>query len=522
MDYFEDHPPQSGERFQEDSPYFELVKPAFDTGDFCGKWKQTCIIYTYGKVPESRIMLLGLGKKEEISPFKVKISFAYALKTLQKLNIKEVSTFIDKKCNEDECMEISEFLSEAAYLSQYRHPSYKKNPPDHNKPIERINLILSGNADEEKVAKGIKHGILIGSSVNEVRDMVNRPSNYVTPTYLANYAIKLERDHSNITTKIYGKEDIMAMGMGGLISVSKGSKEEPKFIKCVYTPEDVKNYKTVALVGKGVTFDSGGISLKPSRGMWRMKDDMAGAALVLGLMKVVAELKLPIRILGLIPACENIPGAESFKPGDIITAYDGTTVEVYDTDAEGRLILMDALGYAVEEKSDVIVDMATLTGACTIALGRYVIGGLTNHQPVMDIMKNCGDYIYERVWQFPFMEEYKLPLKSLFADLKNYGGREGGSITAGAFLSHFVGKTPWIHLDVAAVSWFDTETSLIPEGASGIGVRLIAEFLKRLSLNTDPDVWQEEGQTLAGETFKENEVPTDNHNRLFQRKYFLS
>ena len=457
-------------------------------------------------MPEARIMLLGLGKKEDISPFKIKIAFAYALKILQPLKIKNVSTYIDKKCCPTEFCEIGEFLAEAAYFSQYRYPSYKKNPPEQYPPIEKIHLLLPEGIEDEnaqQVANGVQEGCYTGYAVNEVRDLINKPANYLTPTVLANYARKLDTDIPSIKTEIFDKKDIVAMKMGGLIGVSKGSDEPPCFIKMTYTPEGIDNGHTIALVGKGVTFYSGGISLKNAKGMYRMKDDMGGAALVLGVMRLAALLKLPIKLLGLIPSCENLAGASALEPGDIITAYDGTTVEVYDTDAEGRLILMDALGYAVDQKANIIVDLATLTGACTIALGRNVIGGVTNYQPVMDIMKESGDRLYERVWQLPLMEEYKLPLKSLFADLKNHGGREAGAIVAGAFLSHFVEKTPWIHLDIAGVTWFDKETSLIPEGASGIGVRLLIDFLKKIIADETLNIWNKEGTSIFYKYYKQ-------------------
>jgi leucyl aminopeptidase len=260
-------------------------------------------------------------------------------------------------------------------------------------------------------------------------------------------------------------------------------------------------------VGKGITFDSGGISIKPADGMYRMKDDMAGAAIVMGILKIAARINLPIKLIVLAPICENMPGGEAIKPGDVIRAYDGTSVEVQNTDAEGRLILMDALGYAVSQKPDLVVDLATLTGACTIALGRYVMGGFTNHQPSMDILKASGDYIYERVWQLPLMAEYKLLLKSLIADMNNTGGREAGVITAAVFLNHFVGKTPWIHLDIAGVTWFDSETSLIPEGASGIGVRLLVDFLRRLSSEPHEELWKQKALVLDESTLNQGEVP---------------
>lgn len=518
VDYFENSPLDFGDRFPKGDPFFELVKPAFDSGDFSGKWKQNVILYTYGKIPETRIMLVGLGKQVKTHPFQIKVAFGQAVKKLQHLNIAEISTFIDRKCNPAKIQELIEFLVEASYLSQYRHPSYKKedkeNPEKLARLITKLHFIMIEDVSDHVIQAGIKEGTVIGSTVNEVRDLVNKPSNDMTPTDLANHARGIARKDPKIQCEIFDRDKIKAMKMGGLIGVSQGSQEPPCFIKCVYTPTTVSNCPTVALVGKGVTFDSGGISIKPREGMYRMKDDMSGAALVMGIVKIASLIDLPLKIVALIPACENMPSGSALKPGDIITAYNNTTVEVYDTDAEGRLILMDALAYAASEKPDLIIDMATLTGACTIALGRNVIGGFTNHQALMDLMKASGDYLYERVWQMPLMSEYKSQLKSLFADLRNYGGREAGAVTAAVFLQHFVNNIPWIHLDIAGVSWFDTETSLTPEGASGIGARLVVDFLRRLCDPKNQELFKIPAQAIEEEIFKE-EISRPPHTNLY-------
>jgi len=323
VDYFENSPASFGDRFPKDDPFYELVEPAFATGDFTGKWKQGCIIYTYGKLPEARIMLLGLGKQEEISPFKIKIAFGFALKYLATHNIKDATAFIDKKCCPNDFASISEFLAEAAYLSQYRHPSYKKTPPENFPPVEQINLILPEVIDQESItelSKGVKEGRLTGSVVNEVRSLIDMPSNYMTPTSLANHAKKIAKECENISCQVFEKDELISMGMGGILNVGKGSHEPPCLIQCVYTPEENKINKTIAIVGKGITFDSGGICIKPDKGMERMKDDMAGASVALGIIKLAAMLKLPVKLISLMPCCENMPGGDALKPGDIITA----------------------------------------------------------------------------------------------------------------------------------------------------------------------------------------------------------
>jgi len=506
VDYAKGAPIDSASHLSKTDVFFELVKPAFEMGDFTGDWKETILIYTHGKLPEDRIFLIGLGNEEEISPFKIKVSFGHALKKLRAFKVKSISTFIRNKNTAKEVQEIAAFLVEATYLSEYRQPTYKKDTSGLTKPIEHIHFILEDGVDENLVKEGIAQGCILGKVVNEVRDLINKPANIITPSYLAEYARKQSQETPELKCDIYELEKLKELGMGGIINVGKGSREAPKLIYCSYDPKIAGKYHTVALVGKGVTFDSGGISIKPSLGMHRMKYDMAGAALVLGIIKAAALLKLPIKIIAVVPTCENMPGGEALKPGDIITAYDGTTVEVHNTDGEGRLILMDALSYAVSKNPDVIIDLATLTGACIVALGRYVMGGMTNYQPIMDLMRSEGDYLYERVWQLPLMEEYKLPMQSIFADLKNHGGKEAGAITAGAFLSHFVGKTPWIHLDIAGVSWFDSATSLMPEGASGIGVRLLIEFFNQLIKKDKEEFWKQKPVTISHIQYMQNEV----------------
>ena len=505
VDYFEEEPIDYGERFADNDPYFDIVKPAFESEDFAGKWKQTVILYSSGKLIEKRVMLVGLGEQKDVYPFKIKVSLAHALKKMNSFHeIKTVSAFIDKEYTAEKVKEIATFLVEAAYMSQYHAKTYKKDDKQFT-PIEHLHLIIPDHIDEKEIEDAINQGIIIGQGINEVRDLINKPSNDVTPSYLANYALDLAAKNERIESKIFHKDQLRQMGMNGILSVGQGSKQEPKLVMMTYTPEAEAEY-SIALVGKGITFDSGGISLKPSNNMYLMKIDMAGAALVLILMKVIARLKLPVKVYGLVPTCENMPGGNALKPGDIITAYDGSSVEVIDTDAEGRLILMDALGYAVTQKPNVIIDIATLTGACTVALGRYVIGGMSNHDPVMDIMRASGDYMYERVWELPLMEEYKLMLQSHFADIKNFGGKEAGAITAGAFLSHFVGDTPWIHLDIAGVSWFNNPTSLMPHGATGIGIRLITDFMRRL-LKEDRNIWENKTADIRQTLYKEDEVP---------------
>ncbi|MBS1115218.1 MAG: pepA, partial [Nitrospirae bacterium] len=280
-----------------------------------------------------------------------------------------------------------------------------------------------------------------------------------------------------LSVRILDKHDVKKIGMGAFLAVAKGSREEPRFIVL-----DYKGAKgaPVVLIGKSITFDSGGISLKPSEGMEKMKYDMAGGAAVLGVMKAVAALQLPIHLVGMLPATENLPGGNATKPGDVVKSLSGKTVEIINTDAEGRLVIADAIAYAKRLKPRAIIDIATLTGACLIAFGNETIAMMGNDRKLMDALKKSGELTYERVWEMPLFEEYKEYLKSDIADIKNIGGRNGGLVTAAYFLYEFAGDTPWVHLDIAGTAWAEKEKPYVPKGASGIGTRLICDIIKEL------------------------------------------
>jgi leucyl aminopeptidase len=295
----------------------------------------------------------------------------------------------------------------------------------------------------------------------------------MTPTHLAQRALSLKKPPLSI--KIIEKRDAKRLGMGAYLSVAKGSKEPPKFIVLDY--KGAKGAPLV-LIGKSVTFDSGGLSLKPPDGMERMKDDMAGGATVLGIVKVVSELRLPLRLIGILPATENLLGGSATRPGDVVRSVNGKTIEIINTDAEGRLILADALGFAQRYKPRAIIDIATLTGACSIALGSEAIAMMGSDRQLMQKLKKAGDKTYERVWEMPLYSEYKDYLKSDIADIKNYGGKCGSLIASAYFLYEFTGKVPWVHLDIAGTAWLEKEKPYMPKGASGICVRLLLNFLK--------------------------------------------
>jgi leucyl aminopeptidase len=364
----------------------------------------------------------------------------------------------------------AEFV-EGFVLGLYMFDKYR-----HKKDKKKTDIFTLLSRGSKKLKDELFLTKTISSSVWFVRDLINTPANDMTPTHLAQIALSLKKPH--LSVRVLEKSDVKKLGMGAYLSVAKGSKEPPKFIVL-----DYKGAKGAPLViiGKSITFDSGGLSLKPSDGMERMKDDMAGGATVLGIVKTIAELRLPMRLIGILPATENLLGGSATRPGDVVRSVNGKTIEIINTDAEGRLILADALGYAQRYKPRAIIDIATLTGACSIALGSEAIAMMGNDKQLMDKLRKAGDKTHERVWEMPLFKEYREYIKSDIADIKNYGSRNGSLIASAYFLYEFAGKIPWVHLDIAGTAWLEKEKPYIPKGASGIGVRLLVNFIKESS-----------------------------------------
>jgi len=342
-----------------------------------------------------------------------------------------------------------------------------------NLPPARGAILTPDEVPEAEAAA--TRGKIIADAQNYARGLVARPGNVATPSFLAAQAERLA-DELGMRVQTWGPERLRELGFGALLAVARGSSQEPRFILLEHRGAEGPPY---VVVGKGVTFDTGGISLKPPAGMADMKYDMAGAAAVFGTLKAAAELNLPQRVVGLIPATENMPSADALKPGDVIRGLAGISIEVDNTDAEGRLILSDTLAYADRLKPKAVVDLATLTGACVIALGHHAIGMMTPDDPLADALATAGTATGERVWRLPLWREYRKQLDSDIADIKNVGGRPASTITAGLFLKEFVGDFPWAHLDIAGTAWTDEQRPYNPKGATGIGVRLLIEWLRR-------------------------------------------
>jgi leucyl aminopeptidase len=371
--------------------------------------------------------------------------------------------------------QLAEAFVTGLLLGVYQFNDLKTLERDKIKEIEEGILLGETSEETKRIGDGIRTGKILSESVCLARDLVNGPSNRITPTVLAETAEKISKEHG-MELQVLELSQVEAMGMGAFVAVAKGSQEPGKFIILEYNKG--KGFDTVALVGKGITFDSGGISLKPAEGMERMKDDMSGAAAVLGTMQAAARLQLPLHLVGIIPATENLPSGKAYKPGDVLKTLSGQTVEVISTDAEGRLILCDALAYSLRYQPKAILDLATLTGACVIALGDYVAGIMGNDDALMKRVEEASARTGEKVWRLPLWDEYLDYLKSDAADFRNVGTRAAGAIIGGIFLSKFVEKIPWVHLDIAGPASIEKERPYIPKGGTGVGVRLLIQLLR--------------------------------------------
>jgi len=440
------------------------IRKAFSK-EFHGKRNELLLMPAPEGIKPERILLVGLGKKKEVSAENIRQAGGKAAAHLCGQGMKKiaVSTTLISSLK----LPLVN-LVEGALLGLYTFNRYRKEK--NSKKVESITILSKSS---KRLADELKWTRTVISSVYFARDLINTPSNDMTPSDLANAAVSLRQ--KNLSVKVMEKKDAEKLGMGAYLSVAKGSKEPPKFIVLEYKGS---KGKPLALIGKSITFDSGGISLKPSDGMEKMKYDMAGGAAVLGVIKAASALKLPVNLIGILPATENLPGGSATKPGDIAMSITGKTVEIINTDAEGRLVVADAIGYAKRFKPKAIIDIATLTGACSVALGNEAIAMMGNDRKLLDKIKKSADNTYERVWEMPLLDEYKEYIKSDVADVKNTGGKSGSLVTAAYFLYEFAEKTPWVHLDIAGTAWVEKDKPYIPKGASGICVRLIMDLIK--------------------------------------------
>jgi leucyl aminopeptidase len=472
---FEDSKKLTGVALEIDKKSDGLISELIENGDFQAKPSQISVIYTRGSLPAKRIALVGFGKHSEFNLEKLRAAFAKALQHLRNLNIKEAATSINLNLIPRKKDQVAQAVAEGSLLGLYQYTPFKTVDREDLKDMEQLNIITD-EKDFSLIESAIKKAQIITQAVYFARDLVSAPSNEMTPSIMAQKAREIAR-RKNVSCKVLDKAKMKEMGMNALLAVASGSNEEPKFIILEYAGGK-KSAAPIVLVGKGLTFDSGGISIKPSDKMEEMKSDMSGGAAVMGVIMAAADLHLPLNIIGFIPATENMPGGTAYKPGDILKSYSGKTIEVLNTDAEGRLILADALAYASEFKPEVVIDVATLTGACIVALGDDVIGMLGTDDKLKSEIDRAAQTTGELVWELPLWEGYHELIKSDIADYKNSSGRSAGTITAAAFLSKFAGDAPWVHLDIAGPAWTNKEKNYIPKGASGVAVRLLVEFLR--------------------------------------------
>ncbi|MDP6456922.1 MAG: leucyl aminopeptidase [Candidatus Marinimicrobia bacterium] len=443
-----------------------------EIGDFEGKAGKTLSIFP-GK-PANRILLVGLGKREDFTLDRLRQAAGTAVKTVQASKIDTMASEVPGgDALKSAAAEVSQAWVEGLILGSYRFLDYKSDTEDAT-VMNRITLINGASR------VGVERGRAVAEAVCFARDLANHPSNVATPARLVTEARRIARS-SGMRCKVMGRDQFTQMGMGAFASVARGADEPPKFILIQYSGGK-KGEKPFAFVGKGITFDTGGISIKPSSKMDEMKFDMCGAATVLGIMQAVGRLKPKVNIVGAIAATENMPGGHATKPGDIVRAYNGKTIEILNTDAEGRLVLADALAY-VSQKHDprYMVNFATLTGAVIIALGHVASGVMGNDEKLIDAIRKAAEASGEKVWPLPLWDEYCDDIKSKIADVKNLGApRQAGTIAGGAFLKEFVGETPWAHVDIAGTAWRDKDQPYMPAGPSGVGIRLSLELLNIL------------------------------------------
>lgn len=456
-----------------------------DSKDFKGTANENVTIYVDSDSKAKRLGLTGAGKMKETTLEKLRTAYAVAAKKLNALKLKNVGfelpdlTAIKSNINFT-VTDIIQAISEGVFLTQYKYNKYIKD--DKFIPFEEVIFFTDSPKFVKEIGDAIKNSRIICDGTILARDLGNEPSNYLTPSKFADF-VKKSSSKANYSVTIYDEKKIKQLNMGGIAGVSQGSDNPPRFMILQYFGSN-KSEKPYVLVGKGVTFDSGGISLKPGLGMEAMKMDMCGAAAVIGAFEAVSKLRFKLNLIGLIPVVENMPSGKAMKPGDIIHSYSGISIEVQNTDAEGRLILADALDYAANYKPKAVIDVATLTGAAVITFGHNVAGVMGTDSSLIKKIFDAGEKSNERVWELPLYEEYDKLMKSEVADIKNIGAaRQAGTIMGGIFLKKFAStKYPWAHIDIAGTAMVSTEISeYIPKDATGFGVRLFVETLRELA-----------------------------------------
>ena len=482
VNLFEDLERPGGATAAVDEALGGLITRLIEQREIRGEVKQVVVVHNSDRerLAAERVAVVGLGKRDEFGLEAARVAAGSAVQKARELRVSELATVVHGAgAGGLEFADAVRAVAEASLLANYQYRRYKTDEDD-APTLERLTIVERDPERVEQARPAVTLAEQAAAATMLARDLATGPANLVTPTYLAEQARAIaERD--GLDYQVFWKEDLQRLGMGGILAVNQGSAQPPCLVVLRYRSER-PGAKTLAVVGKGITFDSGGISIKSADGMGAMKQDMSGAAVVIAFAQLAAQAKLPVNLLGIFAATENLPSGTAYKPGDVHRAYNGKTMEIVNTDAEGRVILSDALSYAVEQRPDAIVDLATLTGACMVALGHYASGVMGNDESVIELLRRAGDATGERVWPLPLWKEYSCDIESPIADMKNSAGRHGGAITAAAFLKNFVGEVPWAHLDIAGTAWVGDQAWLPPylckDFATGVGVRLLHEFCR--------------------------------------------
>ena len=453
------------------------ISQLIEDGEITGKSGETTLIHTFGRIPPARVIVAGLGDRDDFSLDVVRGVTAESCRRLCGIGVQRLATIAHGAgVGGLDARSTGQAIAEGAILGLYRFDKYKSSEEDGGK-IEQLTIVEFDESKAKEIEQGVSDGGIVADSVNLCRDMVNEPANFMTPARMAEAALEVARETS-IELDVLERDDIRERGMGALIGVSQGSVEPPKLIVMRYlgNPDD---RRVLGLLGKGITFDSGGISLKPASNMGAMKGDMAGGASVIAAMKAIGRFRPPINVTAIVPATENMPSGHAQRPGDVVRTLSGKTIEIDNTDAEGRLVLADAAAYASSIGVTHIVDVATLTGAVRVALGGVCTGAFGNNQEFTDSVVAAGESVGERIWQMPTYDDYREQYKSDVADIKNTGGSPAGSITGAMIIGEFVGDAAWVHLDIAATSMSDYTKGHNVKGATGVPVRTLIALARR-------------------------------------------
>jgi leucyl aminopeptidase len=481
VNLFQDETVPAGALKAVDQALGGMISTMLEAGDFKGKLGDTHLVYSRGMLPAPRVLVAGLGPREEFGLEQARRAAAAAARRVRDLGVLRYSTIVHGggAAGLDTAL-AAQAVVEGSLLGLYRFMSHKRDAaPEKDGGPQALALVEADASKVDAVREGARVGQVAAEMANLARDLINEPGNYLTPPALAR-RLRAQAETIGVEAKVLGEDELATLGAGSFLAVAQGSEEEAQFIILEHRPQGLEDGElpTVVLVGKAITFDTGGISLKPAENMWQMKDDMGGGAAVAGAVLAAARLNLPVHAVALIPSCDNMPSGRALKPGDVVRAMNGKTIEIISTDAEGRQILADALCYAARYNPVAVVDVATLTGSIGLALGRQVAGVFCDDADLRGRLLKAGELAGEALWPMPLHKPYRKLIDTDVADMKNSGGRYGGAIIGALFLQEFAEGYPWAHLDIASTVWQEENTAFAARGGTGFGTRLLLELLR--------------------------------------------